>query len=191
MRRVLAIDLSTKSGWAVFEDTTLKASGNLGHQPVEDFNVNADPNFSPKYPWNIMDAAECVAANVHALVSVHEPEHIVIENTVKGRNRHTQRLLEWLHFTLLFKLRHGVGITYMDPSEWRKIVDMRLSKDQKKNNRDVSAGKKRGRIGKKHLSVAMVNEKFSKTLKLKDNDEADAILLGLAFVTRASESPAQ
>jgi hypothetical protein len=76
----------------------------------------------------------------------------------------------------------------MDTSEWRKIVGLWMSKEDKKNNRQVSIGKKRGKITKKHLSVRMVNEKFNKSLKLKDNDEADAILLGLAYVTKLAQT---
>jgi hypothetical protein len=188
--RILALDLSTKTGWALFEEALLIESGNIPQEKIADFNVNADPNFSPLYPWNMIDGAWRLRDRVMDLVQLKEPERVVIENTVKGRNRHTQRILEWIHLAVLLRLqeefpRSANAIAYMDPSEWRKILDMRLSKDQKKNNRDVSAGKKRGRIGKKHLSVAMVNEKFGKKLKLKDNDEADAILLGLAFVVKS------
>ena len=109
-----------------------------------------------------------------------KPDHIVIENSVKGRNRHTQRLIEWIHFCVV-KLLQITPFSYLDPSEWRCSVGLRLNKDQKKNNQDVSKGKKRGRIGKKHLAVNMVNEKYDLKLKLKDNDQADAILLGLAY----------
>jgi hypothetical protein len=75
----------------------------------------------------------------------------------------------------------------MDPSQWRKILEMRLSKDQKENNKLVSKGVKRGRVTKKHLSVNMTNTKFGLKLKLKDNDISDAILLGLAYITKESK----
>jgi len=181
MPRVLALDLSTKTGWAVFDDGVYITSGGTEKVFVDDFNVNAEPNRSPKYPFNIIDAAAEVAAQALALLDEHAPDRVVIENTVKGRNRNTQRCLEFIHSAVLIALRPRVALSYMDPSEWRKVVDMRLSAEQKKNNRDVSAGKKRGRIGKKHLSVNMVNEKYNLGLKLKDNDRADAILLGLGF----------
>ncbi len=182
--RVLAIDASTKTGWALFSDGVYVDSGALEPVRAVDFNVNKDPNLSPHYPYNIIDAAEGMAQSILRLVNEHDPAMVVIENTVKGRNRHTQRLLEFIHSAILRALRGRVPMIYMDPSEWRKIVEMRLSNDQKKNNRDVSAGKKRGRIGKKHLSVAMTNEKFGLGLKLKDNDQADACLLGLAYTIR-------
>ncbi len=188
MERVLALDLSTKVGWALFVDGVYEASGALPQVKIPDFNVNADPNLSPLYPWNLMDGADRVGQSIDELfVAKGTPATVVIEQTVRGKNRHTQRCLEWIHGAVLRAVRGRTTLCYLDPSEWRRIVDMRLSNEQKKNNKDVSAGKKRGRIGKKHLSVAMVNEKFGLNLKLKDNDQADACLLGLAYVTRRAK----
>jgi hypothetical protein len=186
--RVLALDASTKSGWAIFSDGKLTESGQLEQVSVENFNVNDDPNKQPIYPHNILEAAEKIGRRLQWFVKDNAPDIIVVENTVRGKNRHTQRLLEWIHLEIVRRLRNVAPIVYMDPSEWRAIVEMRLSKDDKKNNRDVSKGKKRGRIGKKHLSVRMVNERFQMSLKLKDNDRADAILLGLAYVTRSQKT---
>lgn len=176
------MDVSTKTGWAIFDTGQYKTSGALEKVFIEDFNVNKEPQKSPKYPWNIIDAADKVAKDILGLYSQWMPDVIVIEDTNKGRNRATQRCLEWLHSDILKILRpFNKPIHYMDSSEWRKIVGLKLNSDQKKNNKDVSAGKKRGKINKKHLSVLMTNEKFGLSLKLKDNDESDACLLGQAF----------
>jgi len=186
--RVLALDASTKTGWALFVDGKLAESGALEPVSVEDFNVNKDPQLSPKYPYNIVRAAREVVGKIESLVNAKSPDMLVVENTNKGKNRHTQRLLEFIHRDLLELVWHRVpqlSFTYMDTSEWRKIVGLWMSKEDKKNNRDVSAGKKRGRINKKHLAVRMVNERYGKKLKLKDNDQADAILLGQAYITRS------
>ncbi len=183
--RVLAVDASTKCGWALFVDGKLTESGALPPVFVEDFNVNKDPHLSPYYPYNVVYGARKVASQIVALSYRTDPDQIVVENTNKGKNRHTQRILEFIHYVLLSKFEDRPWlIRYMDTSEWRKIVGLWMNKDDKKNNREVSSGKKRGKITKKHLSVRMVNEKFNKSLKLKDNDEADAILLGLAFVNK-------
>lgn len=181
--RTLALDLSTKTGWSLFIDAELTASGGTGHVPVEGFNVNADPHLNPLYPYNVVDAAEKVVDLSMVLIAEHKPDIVVVENTVKGRNRHTQRILEFIHSAFLRRVRGVVPMVYMDVSEWRKLVELRLSKDDKKNNRDVSAGKKRGRVTRKHLSVRMVNQRFGMKLKIKDNDQADAILMGLAYAT--------
>ena len=180
--RVLGLDLSTKTGWSLFEDNKLIESGCLEKVLIDDFNVNKEPNKSPKYPQNIINGARAVAALVQKLIEDKSPDHIVIENTVKGKNRNTQRWLEWCHFCVITTIT--LPFTYLDPSEWRSLVGLKLNKEQKKNNREVSQGKKRGRVTKKHLSVNMVNEKFGLNLKIKDNDQADSILLTYAYTIK-------
>ena len=185
--RVLALDASTKTGWALFIDGKLYESGALDPVYVDDFNVNKDPQLSPKYPFNVIDGARLVARQVHDLLLMTWPlDVVVVENTNKGKNRHTQRILEFIHFALLELFRETKQpMVYMDTSEWRKIVGLWMTKEDKKNNRDVGAGKKRGRVTKKHLAVRTVNERYGMKLKLKDNDQADAILLGQAYITRS------
>ena len=183
--RLLALDLSTKSGWALYEDSNYVESGSLEKVDLVNFNVNDDPNKQLEYPKNVMDGARAIARAVQALVHTKNPDLIVIENSVKGRNRHTQRLIEWFHFCVLEKLYDdNRKFIYMDPSEWRKNVNLRLTKEDKKNNTDVNKGKKRGKITRKHLSVRMANSLFNLKLKVKDNDEADAICLGWGYINR-------
>jgi hypothetical protein len=176
--RILALDLSTKTGWSCFDDGKLVDSGTLTKVEIHDFNVNKHPNLSGHYPRNIANAAKDVAAHVARLVVDVAPDIVVVENSVKGRNRHTQRYIEWMHLYVLIALNFNV--TYMDPSEWRKIVDLRLSKVDKDNNKAVKKKEKRGKITRKHLSVRLANALFNLQLKIKDNDRADALLLGYA-----------
>lgn len=185
--RLLSLDVSTKTGWSRFVDANYETSGALPQVKFLDFNVNKDPQLSPHYPYNIVDGAAEVVRQIEALIDQEHPDVVVVENTNKGKNRHTQRLLEFIHLELLKMLRRrALPMVYLDSSEWRRLVGMRLSSEQKKNNRDVSAGKKRGRIGKKHLAVNMANEKYGLKLLVKDNDQADAILLGLAYSLRSA-----
>lgn len=183
--RILALDLSTKTGWSCFDDGKLVDSGTLFKVEIRDFNVNKHPNLSSHYPRNIADAAKEVAAHVAHLVVDVAPDIVIVENSVRGRNRHTQRFIEWMHLYTLLAL--DFNVKYMDPSEWRKIVDLRLSKADKDNNKAVKKKEKRGKITRKHLSVRFSNEKFGKSLKIKDNDEADAICLGYAATIKFSK----
>lgn len=183
---LLALDLSSFTGYAIFTDGVLTKSGDY-KVDIDGFNVNDHPEKSPKYPKNLIDAVAKVADYMmNNLVTPINPTHVVIENTVKGRNRSTQRFLEWLHYVVYTRLKtYGIkSITYLDPSEWRSILEVRLSKEDKKNNRDVSKKKKRGRITKKHLAVRQANAIFNLNLKMKDNNRADALLLGWAFLKR-------
>jgi len=184
--RILALDASTKTGWALFVDGKLVESGALPPVSVNDFNVNRDPHLSPYYPLNVVHAAETMANKIERLLEVYGPlDAVVVENTNKGKNRHTQRILEFIHFCMLKLFQNRTQkMAYMDTSEWRSLVGLWMTKDDKKNNRDVSTGKKRGKITKKHLAVRTVNERYKMNLKLKDNDQADAILLGEAYITK-------
>lgn len=183
--RALALDLSTKTGFAVFDNENLVEYGLL-RVKVMDFNVNLDPNKSGLYPFNIVDAANEMGHKVASLFLRIKPNEVIIENTVKGRNRHTQRILEFIHKSTLEELRNlGTKPIYLDPSEWRSEIALRLTTEDKNNNRLVSQGKKRGRVTKKHLSVRFANAAYSLSLKIKDNDIADAICLGRAWQSRS------
>ena len=70
-----------------------------------------------------------------------------------------------------------------------------MTKEEKKQNAQIrkkkkatgatvvknEEGKRIGKIGKKHVNVRRANELFGLELKLKDEDRADAILLGYAY----------
>ena len=185
--RVLGLDLSSKTGYSILNDGKLEEYG-LIKVEIVNFNVNDFPNLVPEYPINLINAANEMADKIEGLVLLKKPDSIVIENTVKGRNRNTQRWLEWLHFAVVSKfIKNNWTINYLDPSQWRSILSMRLSKDDKKNNSEVNKGKRRGKITRKHLSVRWVNDKFGLKLKLKDNDIADSIALNFAFGLKTGE----
>jgi hypothetical protein len=179
--RLLSLDISTHTGWAIFDDRKLVEYGILNIK-VDDLNFKPDPTKSPKYPRNILNASAGMLYLIVELLIKFRPDVVIAENTVKGRNRTAQRFLEWCHKDIIdYFVDHDIHFVYTDPSEWRKKLNLRLSKDQKVNNRNVSLGKKRGRITKKHLSVNEANARFGLNLKLKDNDIADALLIGASF----------
>ena len=63
-------------------------------------------------------------------------------------------------------------VIYRDPSHWRKIVNLRLTDEDKKHNKMVSKGLIKGRLTAKHLSVRKVNELYNLELILKDNNRS-------------------
>lgn len=85
---------------------------------------------------------------------------------------------------------------------WRTNLGLKMSKEQKRANAKLSKAKRaaeemhtkldksalgiRGKVTKKHLAVAHANTTFNLHLKMKDNNEADAICLGLAFLNHAT-----
>lgn len=215
--KVLALDLSTKTGYALFEDgAQLIASGCLYTPAFEVFKVQTYPNCLINY-------AKSVASSVADLVSKTNPDIIVIEETNKtGRfgSRHSQKLLEWVHLLVLLTIRElwpeqaEKTILYINTSDWRKKLGLSVlnskkaakpylkqytalakaaqglkGKEKKKALDELKLFKQdlvkrciHGKIDKKSISVAYVNATFGKSLFKGQNDEADAICLGMAYL---------
>lgn len=198
--KVLGLDLSSKSGWAVIEKHS--DSGNhlsdlglieLG-TPILGFG---------NYPWSYVAAAKKQAEAVAALVAKTLPDIIVIEETNLGKNRYSQKFLEFLHLTLLQTIPDGFKrqVVYISSSAWRSALMLSMSAADRKNNTKLSKAKKtaaqagakldkkalgiKGRINKKHLAVRYVNATYDLQLKMKDNDIADAICLATAYLAGA------
>jgi hypothetical protein len=193
--KVLALDLSTNTGWAVID----ASSGSPA--VVDKGNVtNKVKTVVGKYPYNYIDNANIIADAVLVLAADHQPSAIVIEETNKGKSRYTQKTLEFIHFAVLSRLRAKFGdqVFYVNTSNWRKSLNVQLSAADKKANQKLSRAKAKakkdgikldkkalgikGRITKKHLAVRVANSTFNLKLVQKDNDIAEAILLGLAYI---------
>lgn len=182
--RILALDLSTSTGYAIFEDGNLVLH-DVVKCKVDNFNVQNFPNKQDEYPYNIIDSAKCIMDAVGMLTTTYEIDYIVIENTVRGQNRHTQRVLEFIHYAVLEGVRElPCKVEYLDPSEWRKLIGLRLTIEDKKHNKLVKQKKAKKKVTYKHLSVRYCKEKYDLELKMKDNDIADAICLGTAYLTK-------
>jgi hypothetical protein len=186
---IIALDISTKTGFAVLEDdTSIVETGLIRLSKKID-------EFGP-YPDSFILAAEQIADKISKLVSKYKPKSIVIEETNRGRARYSQKILEFLHFCVISRLMFlNFRPKYISSSEWRKTLEIRLSKDDKKNNLKVNDAKRKkipkknlgltGKINKKHLSVRYANDYWGINLRMKDNDTAEAMLLGLAFLRGA------
>jgi Holliday junction resolvasome RuvABC endonuclease subunit len=163
-------------------------------------------NFKPKTPSNFaedflfIEKAEIVADYVKTLLTQYQVDVIAIEQTNGSRNRTTQKFLEFIHFAVLATIDRECcrsnKVVYVDSSKWRSICGQYMNKDQCKHNQKVRDKKAipmelcgikaSGKITKKHLSVAWVNQKFGLHLKLKDNDAADAISMAYAAMVMAT-----
>jgi len=184
MFHILALDLSTHIGWAYIAQGRLVSSGEL-HVPSPKTDKK-NPQNDPGYPETFNACALHAASLIEGLLEKLPPlTNVVIENTVSGsKSRHDQRILEWIHLRVFEVVKQKVGldrVKYMDPSEWRSAIAMRMTKEDKKKNQDVKAGKAKGKITSKHLSVRYANENFGLKLLQKENNQADAICLGMGF----------
>jgi Holliday junction resolvasome RuvABC endonuclease subunit len=182
--RVLSLDISTHTGYALFE-------GELGSKPtLVKYGQIENPGSIPeyyslhfKYPFTLVMCASDMVNNITQVVAKTGPDVVVVEEINLGKQRISQKLLDSIHAFLCAKLYYiKCEVVYISSSEWRKTLNLRLSEEDKKRNKDVKAGKiKRGKINKKHLSVRLANAEFNLELRMKDNDIADAINEGYSY----------
>jgi hypothetical protein len=124
---VLALDASTNTGWAVFDHQGNLIKYGVLTAKAEDFNVNNDPHKSPLYPYNIVTASDHMGLLIRALYDDIPADYIVIENTNKGKNRHTQRQLEFIHKAILDEFQDvNDKIVYLDTSYWRALNNFKI-----------------------------------------------------------------
>lgn len=169
---ILGLDVSKHTGFAVYCESGLLTSGT--------FDVDCKKKTNLVNEYNYIEESLILSDFVLKLVQENKIDKIFIEQTNRGINRHSQKELEFLHYGILKKLLdnnyHG-KVMYVDTSAWRSSLKIRMSKEQKKHNKEVKNKKKRGKITTKHLVVDWVNKTFNKSLLLKDNNEADAIAI--------------
>jgi hypothetical protein len=202
---VLALDVSTKAGWALFERRP-------GQEPVLKDSGAVAASFKPMdreepYPLKYRLAADSMAGKLMSLVFQHQPEEIVVEETNRARAVYSQKLLEWIHLYLQQHLHDQdppmEEAKYVRTGVWRHALGLKKPPEAKRNDqllkkaRDMAAAgqcslakaKKlvgiRGKWNKKMLAVDFVNAQYGLGLKLKDNDQAEAICLGLAYLRGA------
>jgi Holliday junction resolvasome RuvABC endonuclease subunit len=170
--KILGLDISTKTGYAVIQDGVLIKCGLKQVPPLDIVNLAED--------FSILHRAKSMADLIELIVTEHRPDQILIEQTNLGRNRTDQKKLEFIHCMVLDKLTDlGVAhvVSYVDTSQWRSLLQIKLSKEQRAHNKAVKGGEARGKVTPKHLAVAWANDKYKLTLLKKDHDIADAIAL--------------
>jgi hypothetical protein len=199
--KILALDISTKTGWAsLFSNDrgiTVEACGQ--YEPI------SEPE--GQYPVNYVDWSYMNYHKLLELIERFSPSILVIEETCAGsKNVYSQKILEWTHFLLAkFIKETNIKVMYLLTGEWRTIVGCKMTKEESKNNKTVREykkkhgvrlardenGKRMGLKSKKHVNIRRANEVFSeflvKPLRKKDEDTADALLLGFAAHLRRIE----
>ena len=209
MRKTLALDISTKTGYALFDSEVAKTdikksllSYGLLKNPKKVLEYG-------EYPWAYINAAAALVDDIINLIKQERPAAVCIEETNGGgrANRYSLKILEFLHCTLLTTLQTEFGpnkgtdfpiVAYINSSEWRKSLGLSLSSQDKINNKKLNNAKTtaalakgtldksklgiKGKITKKHIAVRYANATFGLDLKIKDNDIADAICIGNAFL---------
>ena len=189
--KVLALDLSTKSGWSsAYSD--LDGYVLDSHGTIE---KRSEPSYL-KYPESYVEWVKLCFGDIKKVIDKQTPDVVIIEETTPGRNSFSQKILEWIHYLVVLELlANKKPIYYLKTGVWRDAVNSRMNKDEAKKNISIRKiktktgvklakddnGKVMGKITKKHVSIRRVEELFGLKFKMKDNDTAEAILIGKAW----------
>lgn len=175
--KILGLDVSTKTGYAVISDGNLLEEGLLkADEVIYDDRVE---------DFALLTRATIMVGKILEVIKLHKPDMIFVEQTNAGKFRSSQKQLEFIHCVLLDELYQISSpendyvrvLRYVDTSQWRSNLGIKLSKDERKHNKKVKSKEARGKITPKHLTVRWANSTYGLALKLKDNDRADAIAL--------------
>ena len=201
--RYIALDISSNTGYAVFDNDKLIAY-DVFTRKVEGFkaDIKAFTDLPDIYPYNFMKASQEVARLCHNAYGKYGCSMAVIEHPELGKQRLSQRLLEWNNLAVCQRFQEfGIPFKYLLVADWRKRVQCYLrywpehqkwnkevgkaqkiaKKESEKLGRKVMAkidGKVVSKINQKKLSIILANEKYGITIK--DDNIADAINLGRA-----------
>jgi len=197
--RVLALDMSTKTGYASVvsgpSGIVLEAYGTLTqiHTP------------EGAYPESFIDWAYAIYEKIYELIEQFQPQVLVIEETSAGSKAiYTQKILEWIHFLVAkFIKETKIKAVYLMTEQWRRETGCKMTKEESKHNKAVKKykeahdntkiaydekGKRIGRLTRKHINVRRANEVFGKfldePLRKKDEDTADSLLLAYCYHLR-------
>jgi Holliday junction resolvasome RuvABC endonuclease subunit len=183
--KIIGLDISSScTGFSVIESTDNKI--NLLQYGKIKSPITAKEYLQTQlsYPHGLVDFAQQRIENILKVVYEYQPDLIVVEETNLGRNRYSQKILEFLHCLFIQQIDLKYKIIYVSSSIWRNVLEIKMSKEDKKNNQKINKGIKiegqRGKINKKHLSVRWCNQRFGLQFKLCDNDIADSIALAVA-----------
>lgn len=204
--RVLSLDISTKTGWALLvsddQSYTLEAWGHI--------KKTSEPE--GKYPGTYVDWAYQCFGELVRLIDTHHPDVLVIEETASGsQNIFSQKILEYIHFLVARLIRDtGIKAVYLMTEEWRRLTGCLMTKEEKKQNatrsklkKELEAkkeatslikdknGKRVTKVSRKHVNIRRANEVFGSYFKTplikKDEDTADALLLAFAYHARKTK----
>lgn len=197
MSIVLTLDIASTTGFSVFDS-------NNPLKPVEFGTITLDKRAKDhgQHPWGYFIAAQKLGFKLVEKILQISPDVVVVEETNGGgRSRFVQKFLEYCHFAFLLEFLNKtkeIKLVYVNTSDWRKSMDVRLTKNDKKQNAKLSLSKRKalncgtkldkkilgikGKTTIKHVAIRRANELFNLELIAKDDDIADALLIGAAYL---------
>lgn len=143
--RIIGLDLSTKTGWAVLDDSVLQTYGLV---TVE------TRSFSLPYPSNLCAAAQSMGSSLIDTIRpfIDGARHagrvveVVIEDTNLGPDsqRYAQKILEFIHCQVVgVLLKEGIVPRYVDSMVWRKHSGALMDPAHREHNASLIAAKEK------------------------------------------------
>jgi len=152
MFRVLALDQASVAGYCVLIEGEIKESGKWTSQGID-------------YPHKI----RWLEVKMEELIDKYDIEVVVVETPMRGVNMTTFHKLSGLYFTTIdLALRKELSYFAYGPSSWRKILGFKQGR-----------GVKRAEL--KQQAIDYVNENTELNLKNSQDDEAEAVCIGMAY----------
>lgn len=193
--KILSLDISSHTGWALFsiEDNALS---------LDQYGILEVIKPQCEYPRQMLLWSANAFHGIIGIIEEHEPDQIIIEETSKGSKNHlSQKFLEFVHFQVAsYVVKYKIPVRYFMTGEWRFLIGAKMTKEERERNKKIRQektkgntvvknddGKRIGKISKKHVNVRLANEIFGLSLKIGENDKADAILMGQAFFVESKE----
>lgn len=162
--KILALDLSTKSsGWACFNNGQLTTHGCI---------TSASTDLIKRI--HVMTDGVKTILNQEPEIQKLIIEEVRPEGGYGVGNQKTHKALMWLQAAIAFLIHDefpSIEIEYIYPSSWRATLGI-------KNGRGIK------RTTLKEADIAFVQNKYNINV---NDDEADAICIGLAQYTKAEE----
>lgn len=156
--KILSIDASTKSsGVAVFDNTEL-----IYYDCIKSASTD------------LIKRIYIMVDGIERIISKYNIEKIIMEEVLPEKNPSdkTRKALMYLQAAInfmLYKTHRNVTIEYTYPSSWRSCCGIRTGK-----------GIERQEL--KQADIKFANETYQLNLSEKEDDTADAICIGHAFV---------
>lgn len=209
--RWISLDISTNTGFTIFAKNAAKDSNGyiidsygLINAKITDYksDIKKYSDFPDIYPVNFLYTSMVLAKEIRTLIREEKIEYVVIEHTEKGKQRLSQRTLEWFHFAICnMLLEIEVPFKYLLVSDWRKEVSCYIKcwpeyiayNKQIKTAKKTAVPTKKGRIlaridgrvvskiDQKKLSIIIANQTYD--LNISDDNIADAINIGTAAIS--------
>ena len=155
---LLSLDQSTsKTGFGVFCDGKLQSSGLI---------------CPPKSVEGINDRIYYMYKEIRKLIVKHSPDYIVFEDTTLNKIQNVE-VMKWLcrlqGFVLCLCHEFNIQHILLYPTTWRSVLGFLVGKDKK-------------REAQKAFAIEYVNKTHNMTLGKSDDDQAEAVAIGDAFL---------